>query len=284
MIACLARAKLRPKRDVSPQNLAHEAQVLQQGLTHLGGVLSTLEPLHRPLDSPGGSVLLEELLGSLPPAPPTAAAAAPAPSATAPPTGSPSSGGAATTTTAAPALPAAATAEGGEGSGQSPLLHAMAATHAYIIMFVHVCRTGQVRILEFCVPLARARDCSDQPVLLRLLPPPQSEIRSISMSHWGSELGLSVLRGLSRLYTSLVWESTVLLALCNDSALPPGCPFGRHQLQRLQGTLQVGSRKVAHLGLPEALSILLPPSRFAGSIAAIVSGNSKVRLRVFTKV
>uniref|UniRef100_A0A4D5RDW1 Putative e3 ubiquitin-protein ligase huwe1 isoform x3 n=1 Tax=Ixodes scapularis TaxID=6945 RepID=A0A4D5RDW1_IXOSC len=187
-------------------NLAHEAQVLQQGLTHLGGVLSTLEPLHRPLDSPGGSVLLEELLGSLPPAPPTSAAAAPAPSATAPPAGSPSSGGAAATT-AAPALPAA-TAEAGEGSGQSPLLHAMAATHAYIIMFVHVCRTGQ------------------------------SEIRSISMSHWGSELGLSVLRGLSRLYTSLVWESTVLLALCNDSALPPGCPFGRHQLQRLQGTLQ----------------------------------------------
>lgn len=167
-------------------NLAHEAQVLQQGLSHLGAVLSSLEPLHRPLDPPGGSVLLEELLGAL--------------QATA----------SATTTT-----------EGGEGGGpagvapptattqqQSPLLHAMAATHAYIVMFVHVCRTGQ------------------------------SEIRSISMSHWGSELGLSVLRGLSRLYTSLVWESTVLLALCNDAALPPGCPFGRHQLQRLQGTLQ----------------------------------------------
>ncbi|KAL1452367.1 hypothetical protein MTO96_006284, partial [Rhipicephalus appendiculatus] len=140
-------------------NLAHEAQVLQQGLSHLGAVLASLEPLHKPLDPPGG--------------------------------------------------------EGGEGAAasvttqqQSPLLHAMAATHAYIVMFVHVCRTGQ------------------------------SEIRSISMSHWGSELGLGVLRGLSRLYTSLVWESTVLLALCNDSALPPGCPFGRHQLQRLQGTLQ----------------------------------------------
>ncbi|CAN8001289.1 unnamed protein product [Ixodes hexagonus] len=156
-------------------NLAHEAQVLQQGLTHLGGVLSTLEPLHRPLDSPGGSVLLEELLGSLPPA---------------------------------TATPSSATATPSTSMSTSPLLHAMAATHAYIIMFVHVCRTGQ------------------------------SEIRSISMSHWGSELGLSVLRGLSRLYTSLVWESTVLLALCNDSALPPGCPFGRHQLQRLQGTLQ----------------------------------------------
>ncbi|CAN8005048.1 unnamed protein product, partial [Ixodes pacificus] len=219
-------------------NLAHEAQVLQQGLTHLGGVLSTLEPLHRPLDSPGGSVLLEELLGSLPPAPPTAAAAAaaPPPSATAPPAGSPSSGGAAaatTATTAAPALPAA-TAEGGEGSGQSPLLHAMAATHAYIIMFVHVCRTGQ------------------------------SEIRSISMSHWGSELGLSVLRGLSRLYTSLVWESTVLLALCNDSALPPGCPFGRHQLQRLQGTLQTLKFDIDATTCPTANGVALPVQNLLG--------------------
>ncbi|XP_054925199.1 E3 ubiquitin-protein ligase HUWE1 isoform X3 [Dermacentor andersoni] len=162
-------------------NLAHEAQVLQQGLTHLGAVLASLEPLHKPLDPPGGSVLLEELLGAL----------------------------------AASQGAAGSGSEGGEGGvatattqQQSPLLHAMAATHAYIVMFVHVCRTGQ------------------------------SEIRSISMSHWGSELGLGVLRGLSRLYTSLVWESTVLLALCNDSALPPGCPFGRHQLQRLQGTLQ----------------------------------------------
>ncbi|XP_064483541.1 E3 ubiquitin-protein ligase HUWE1-like isoform X1 [Ornithodoros turicata] len=141
-------------------NLAHEPEVLQQGLSHLRTVLGTLDPLHKPLESPGGSVLLEELLAS--------------------------------------------GADATEKAGSSPLLHAMSATHAYIVMFVHVCRTGQ------------------------------SEIRSISMSHWGSELGLCVLRGLSRLYTSLVWESTVLLALCNDAALPPGCPFGRLQLQRLQ--------------------------------------------------
>ena len=51
----------------------------------------------------------------------------------------------------------------------------------YIQMFVHVCRTGQ------------------------------PDIRTISVSHWGSELGLAVLAGLSRLYTSLVWESTVLM-------------------------------------------------------------------------
>lgn len=47
------------------------------------------------------------------------------------------------------------------------------------------------------------------------------------MTHWGSELGLQVLAGLSRLYTSLVWESTVLLALCSEDTLPQDCMFGR---------------------------------------------------------
>lgn len=142
-------------------NLAHEPQVLKQGLLHLNEVLQSLEPLHRPLDPPGGSVLLEELISSPNPTEATLSAQS------------------------------------------TPLLHAMASAHAYIIMFVHVCRTGQ------------------------------SDIRTISISHWGSELGLSVLRGLSRLYTSLVWESTVLLALCSENTLPIGCQFGRHQLESL---------------------------------------------------
>ncbi|GIY82204.1 e3 ubiquitin-protein ligase HUWE1 [Caerostris extrusa] len=122
-------------------NLAHEPQVLKQGLLHLNEVLQCLEHLHRPVDPPGGSVLLEELVS-------------------------------------APNMNEATL------SAQStPLLHYMSAAHAYIVMFIHVCRTGQ------------------------------SDIRTISISHWGSELGLSVLKGLSSLYTSLVWESTVLLAL-----------------------------------------------------------------------
>ena len=61
----------------------------------------------------------------------------------------------------------------------------------------------------------------------------QSDIRSISVSHWGSELGLWVLRGLSQLYTSLVWESTVLLALCSEDTLPHGCEFGKVDLDKL---------------------------------------------------
>ncbi|GFT18781.1 e3 ubiquitin-protein ligase HUWE1 [Nephila pilipes] len=143
-------------------NLAHEPQVLKQGLLHLNEVLQSLEYLHRPVDPPGGSVLLEELIS-------------------------------------APNVSDATL------SAQStPLLHYMSAAHAYIIMFIHVCRTGQ------------------------------SDIRTISISHWGSELGLSVLKGLSSLYTSLVWESTVLLALCSsDSALAEDIQFGRQQLEKL---------------------------------------------------
>ncbi len=44
--------------------LAHEPQVLKQGLLHLNDVLKALEPLHRPLDPPGGSVLLRELVSA----------------------------------------------------------------------------------------------------------------------------------------------------------------------------------------------------------------------------
>ena len=135
-------------------NLAHEPLVLKQGLDNLQNVLVTLQELHKPLEPPGGSVLLREL----------ASTANPAEAITSP--------------------------------NQTPLLHAMAAAHAYIMMFVHVCRTGQ------------------------------ADIRTMSINHWGSQIGLPVLKGLSKLYTSLVWESTVLLALCSDEALPPGCLFG----------------------------------------------------------
>lgn len=142
-------------------NLAHEPQVLKHGLDHLQAVLDTLQQLHKPLEPPGGSVLLRELASA-----PNPAEAITSPSAT-------------------------------------PLLHAMAAAHAYIMMFVHVCRTGQ------------------------------SDIRTLSINHWGSLVGLPVLKGLSKLYTSLVWESTVLLALCSDETLPQGCQFGRSDLDKL---------------------------------------------------
>ena len=61
----------------------------------------------------------------------------------------------------------------------------------------------------------------------------QTHIRTISVSNWGSDLGLQVLEGLGKLYTSLVWESTVLLALCSEDILPPGSDFGKADMDKL---------------------------------------------------
>ncbi|KAL2104073.1 hypothetical protein ACEWY4_000941 [Coilia grayii] len=141
--------------------LSHEPKVLQEGLCQLDSILTALEPLHRPIEVPGGSVLLRELANA----------------------------GHVTDAT----LSARAT----------PLLHALTAAHAYILMFVHTCRVGQ------------------------------SEIRAISVNQWGSQLGLNVLNKLSQLYCSLVWESTVLLSLCTPNSLPPGCEFGQADMQKL---------------------------------------------------
>uniref|UniRef100_A0A7N8X519 E3 ubiquitin-protein ligase HUWE1 n=1 Tax=Mastacembelus armatus TaxID=205130 RepID=A0A7N8X519_9TELE len=141
--------------------LSHEPKVLQEGLCQLDSILTSLEPLHRPIEEPGGSVLLRELANA----------------------------GHVTDAT----LSARAT----------PLLHALTAAHAYILMFVHTCRVGQ------------------------------SEIRAISVNQWGSQLGLNVLNKLSQLYCSLVWESTVLLSLCTPNSLPPGCEFGQADMQKL---------------------------------------------------
>lgn len=83
----------------------------------------------------------------------------------------------------------------------TPILHAMGAAHGYIIMLVHVCRTGQ------------------------------SEIRNLSLQSWGSEEGLRVIKGLADLYTSLVWESTLLLAYCSEEYVPSD--FTREDIEKL---------------------------------------------------
>ncbi|KAG8447780.1 hypothetical protein GDO86_015044 [Hymenochirus boettgeri] len=158
--------------------LSHEPKVLQEGLLQLDSILSSLDPLHRPIEAPGGSVLLRELACA---------------------------GNVADATLSARA---------------TPLLHALTAAHAYIMMFVHTCRVGQ------------------------------SEIRAISVNQWGSQLGLNVLNKLSQLYCSLVWESTVLLSLCTPNSLPSGCEFGQADMQKLSpkeekaaSTLPQGSKK-----------------------------------------
>lgn len=152
-------------RSLPFKTLAHEREVLKEALRHLTDVLVSLEPLQKPLEAPGGSVLLDELLN-------------------------------ATVKTQAGVDPF-------QSSTLTPLLHSMSAAHAYIIMFVHVCRTGQ------------------------------TDIRNLSVTHWGTETGIEVLRKLSELYTSLVWESTVLLALCSEATANASWQFGRHQLEKL---------------------------------------------------
>ncbi|XP_041093093.1 E3 ubiquitin-protein ligase HUWE1-like [Polyodon spathula] len=172
--------------------LSHEPKVLQESLLQLDGILSSLELLHRPIDSPGGSVLLREL----------------------------ASAGNVTNAT----LSAQAT----------PLLHSLAAAHAYIVMFVHTCRVGQ------------------------------SEIRAISVKQWGSPLGLSVLMKLSQLYCSLVWESTVLLSLCSPTSLPAGCEFGQADMQKLVPKEEKGAgggSSESETAVPGTSSAVEPPAQ-----------------------
>lgn len=52
------------------------------------------------------------------------------------------------------------------------------------------------------------------------------------MTHWGSELGLRVLSLLCDLYTALVWESTILLALCSDDA-STSSKFSKEDIDKL---------------------------------------------------
>ena len=141
--------------------LSHEPQILQQGLLHLNKVLETLEPLHRFVEPPGGSVLLQELANApvSPPDPITSAQA-------------------------------------------TPLLHALASAHAYIAMITRL----------------YTQSC---------------DMRNMWNSHWGSELGLQVLSRLSRLYTSLAWETIVLRAFYDEDELPAGCEFGKAHLEKL---------------------------------------------------
>uniref|UniRef100_H2YZN3 Uncharacterized protein n=1 Tax=Ciona savignyi TaxID=51511 RepID=H2YZN3_CIOSA len=54
----------------------------------------------------------------------------------------------------------------------------------------------------------------------------QNEIRTIIVNEWGSAMGITALEGLNKLYRSLIWESTVLLALCTPGAIPEESQFG----------------------------------------------------------
>lgn len=146
-------------------NLAQEPFLFQEGLRQLNGVLDRLKPLCAPMEESKTSMGGSRLLMEL-----------------------------ASTSDASAAFSSAQA---------TPLLHAMGAAHGYVLMFVHVCRTGQ------------------------------TEIRSLSLQHWGSDEGAKVLKGLADLYTALVWESTLLLAYCSDDLIPSECDFTRESIEKL---------------------------------------------------
>ncbi|XP_063707232.1 E3 ubiquitin-protein ligase HUWE1 isoform X2 [Culicoides brevitarsis] len=86
----------------------------------------------------------------------------------------------------------------------TPILHAMNAVHGYVVMLVHVCRTGQ------------------------------ADIRMMSLTKWSQDnaYGKQLLQKLVQLYTALVWESTLLLALCTDD-ISTGCNFGKEDIDKM---------------------------------------------------
>ncbi|XP_065656940.1 E3 ubiquitin-protein ligase HUWE1 isoform X2 [Hydra vulgaris] len=70
---------------------------------------------------------------------------------------------------------------------KTPVVHAMSTTHAYVNVFIFICRGAQ------------------------------ADIRNMSISQWGSDLGQCVLKKLTDLYAKLVWESGMLLVLCTPN-------------------------------------------------------------------
>jgi E3 ubiquitin-protein ligase HUWE1 len=69
---------------------------------------------------------------------------------------------------------------------QTPLLHTISSVHSYIYLLITLGKTSQ------------------------------NDVRNLTINKWGSDLGISVLRMLCKLYMSLIWESSMLLWLSNE--------------------------------------------------------------------
>lgn len=124
-------------------------------------------------------------------------------------------------------------------ASETPLLHAMSAVHGYVVMLVHICRTGQ------------------------------TEIRNLLIEQWGqnNKYGQKLLYKLVQLYTALVWESTLLLALCTDDIIPVGCDFGKEDLDKL-GEPSVPSTSSSSVPMPSEVSLDTASSSTQSSAAA----------------
>ena len=85
---------------------------------------------------------------------------------------------------------------------QTPLLHSICSIHSFIYLLITL---GKIN---------------------------QNDVRNLTINKWGSELGTKVLNDLCKLYMNLIWESSMLLWLCNEEQQ-------QHQLQQLQQFYQL---------------------------------------------
>ncbi|XP_055907075.1 E3 ubiquitin-protein ligase HUWE1 [Eupeodes corollae] len=95
----------------------------------------------------------------------------------------------------------------------TPLLHAMSAVHGYVVMLVHICRSSQ------------------------------NDVRMLLLRKWGIDCarGKKLLQSLVQLYTSLVWESTILLGMCSEdnANAAKGADFNNYEeINRIQTELR----------------------------------------------
>jgi hypothetical protein len=90
-----------------------------------------------------------------------------------------------------------------ESAQMSPLLHCMVSAHSYINILSVLCKVTQ------------------------------SDIKTLMINHWTSRAGLALLDHLSTLCRSLIWECTVLLALCTPGHIPDDSDFGMDDIKKL---------------------------------------------------
>lgn len=93
---------------------------------------------------------------------------------------------------------------------QMPLLHSICSIHSFIYLLITL---GKIN---------------------------QNDVRNLTISKWGSELGTKVLNDLCKLYMNLIWESSMLLWLCNEEQQ-------QHQLHQLQQFYQLQLQQLSQM-------------------------------------
>jgi len=102
---------------------------------------------------------------------------------------------------------------------QTPLLHSICSIHSFIYLLITL---GKIN---------------------------QNDVRNITINKWGSDLGGKVLKDLCKLYMNLIWESSMLLWLCNEEQQ-------QNQLQQLQQFYQLQLAQIQDVTLGQQASTL----------------------------